>query len=240
MSEGGVSLSLGNIHPSLAHVLFRYGGQPYRFAEDVSLLHVSDLFTLCFRQVYFLKREQVAFVRSVAPKLQMKFEMGRAIEKVVKSWMRNLDLVDGEEVELTDRDLGIVGHVDARLKNGMLLEIKAKDPSIFRLTRRVPLRRDQFQLETYLWMDRTKQGKLLTVTWGDEKNPYRDTQVKYNLKVADLIKKKVGQFREAMAGGQPPDRICESKSAPEAVLCPVRDICFATLSPLTKTIEHSL
>ena len=226
--------------PQLSQILYRYGGQSYRFAEDVTRLHVSDLYQMCFRQVFFIAKEGVAYNRSIAPKLQMKFEMGRAIEKVIKGWLKDKGLTETEELELIDHDLGIVGHADARLTNGMLLEIKAKDPAVFRLTRRAPLRRDQFQLEVYLWIDQTKMGDLLCVTWGDEKNPYRDTIVKYNLKVGELVKRRVSEFRDAQAGGKIPDRICKNASDPLATLCPVKAQCFAHEGNITKTIADSL
>lgn len=227
---------------TLANFLYRYAGeyQPYRYAENASLLHVSDLYDLCFRQVYFLDQRKAQHGNYIPSRLQMRFEMGKAMELAVKKILIAGGISDGEEVRIVNEELGLVGRADCRQTNGKLTEIKAKDPAVFRLTRRTPLRKDQFQLETYLWMDQTKRGDLLMLTWGDEKNPFRSHEVSYNVKVGELVKRRMGELRNAQAGGAIPDRICAGPHDTRSALCPVRDLCFAHGGNMAKTIKESL
>lgn len=225
---------------NLARALFQFGSEEVRYSyESSGFIHVSDLFNLCPREYFLVRKYNVRKNRIVAPGTRSNWDMGKAMEEVKIRWMVTMGLIEekpDQQVALHNEKLGIVGHADARLKNGELIEIKAKDPALFRMTRYKPLPQDQFQLETYLWLDKTKIGNLLTITWGNERVPYRHTDIHYNLKIAELIKKIASPIREAEAGGKLPPRVCGSRQDRRALTCPVADTCFAQPGERIKTI----
>lgn len=224
---------------SLARLLFQYGSQEARYSSEASEnIHVSDLFNLCPREYYLVRSLGVKKERIVAPGTRMTWEMGKAMEFVVIKWLEDIGVASETQVVLRNEKLGIQGHADIRLKNGKLVEVKAKDPALFRMTKYRPLPQDQFQLQTYLWLDKTKVGSLLTVTWGQERNPYRDVEIHYNLQVPEMIKKIVNPIREAEAGGKLPPRVCGSRQDKRALTCPVADQCFSQPGERIKTIKE--
>jgi len=220
---------------SLAALLNRFENQEHRYSVDPTYLHVSDLFGACFRQLYFIAKEGKKFEKSIPPKTMTLFRMGRAFEAAVKDNLRDLGVIKLEPEVLRDEQLRIVASPDTRLLNGQIIEVKAKNPYIFKITKRMPLPQDQYQLEQYLWIDKTNRGKLLSVTWG-ERVSYHEHIVHYNVKSVEITKRKVGELREAEAGGPLPGRICKSPLDGRAVTCPVRESCFGIPGELTKTI----
>ena len=226
---------------SLSRMLFRYSSEEARYSEEASgNIHVSDLFNLCPREYFLVRKLEVKKERIVAPGTRLNWEMGKAMEKVIVGWMVSMGIVKDTQVVLANEKLGIVGHCDVRLKNEGLVEIKAKDPALFRMTRHKPLAHDLFQIQTYLWLDKAKTGTLLTTTWGQEKAPYRDMEVNYNLQVPELVKKIVAPIREAEAGGKLPSRVCGSRQDRRALLCPVADKCFSQPGEKIKTIGEMI
>lgn len=232
---------LATKHISLARILFRYSSEEARYSsESTGLIHVSDLFNLCPREYFLVQKLGIKKERIVAPGTRLNWEMGKAMEQVIVGWLEELGMVQEKQPVLTHEKLGIVGHADLRLRNGGLVEVKAKDPALFRMTKHKPLSRDLFQLQTYLWMDKTKTGELLTTTWGQERVPYRDMEIHYNLQVPELVKKIVSPIREAEAGGKLPPRVCGSRQDGRALTCPVADQCFAQPGEKMKTIQEMI
>lgn len=226
---------------SLSRLLFGYSSEEARYSAELSsAIHVSDLFNLCPREYYLVRKLGVKKDRIVAPGTRLNWEMGKAMEKVIVGWLVAMGVAEDSQVVLTQEKLNIVGHADIRLKNGGLVEVKAKDPVLFRMTKYKPLPHDLFQLQTYLWMDKTKTGTLLTITWGQERVPFRDMEVHYNLQVPELIKKIVSPIREAETGGKLPPRVCGSRQDRRALTCPVADTCFAQPGERIKTIGEMI
>lgn len=241
MSRAKKFLLLEEREPSLARALFSHASEEVRYSASVdNNIHVTDLFNLCPREYFLLRTYNLKRERVIAPGTRMTFEMGKSIENVIVGWLREMGIIGDEQVDLIDEKLGISGHCDVRLKSNRLVEIKAKDPAIFRMTKHQPLARDLFQCQTYLWLDKAQRMKLLTVTWGQERMPYRDQWIQYNIKVPEVIKKVVGSIREAEAGGNWPPRVCGSRQDARASLCPVADYCFSQPSERIKTIKESL
>ena len=191
------------------------------------------------RQIYLSRTQNVPVMQSIHPRERMKFEMGKMLEEVVKKWMRELDIVvDHEHVK--DPELKIIGHEDVRFKNGTIGEIKAIDPALFRLAAKYPLKHHQFQVETYLNLDKQfKEAKLLSFSYGNETMPFRDQTVRFNLKTNELVKRTVGTLREAEAGGVLPGRACKGASDARAAVCPVVRQCFQLdSSGIAQTIKQ--
>ena len=175
----------------------------------------------------------------IHPRERMKFEMGKKLEEVVKQWMRDLGITTEHE-PIIDKELKIVGHCDDRFKNGTICEIKAMDPALFRLAAKYPLKHHQFQVETYLNLDRQfKEAKLLSFSYGNETMPFRDQTIRFNLKTNELVKRTVGTLREAEAGGALPGRACKGPTDARAAICPVARQCFQLESSgVTQTIKQ--
>ena len=225
--------------PSLAAMMFRHASQETRYSSSVDdTIHVTDLFELCPREYFLLRQYGLKRTRVTSPSLRALFRMGKAYELSLVDDMRLMGILGSDQVVLKDEKLGIVGHCDVALGNGKLVEIKAKNPAIFRLTKREPLARDKFQCEVYLWLSRHQEMILFTATWGGVKMPYRDHNISFNLKTPELVKKIVLPIREAQAGKKWPPRVCGSKEDPRAQLCPVADYCFAYPSGKIKTIKE--
>lgn len=225
--------------------LSRLINQPLRIEERHSsnpgYLHVSSLFTLCMRKVFLLQQSGEQDFRTVPFGTAIRFDMGEAVEDKMRRRLLAIGVINGDQPQFVNEEFKIVGHADGRLKNGRLLEIKGKDPALFKITQRYPLRRDQFQLETYLWLDNTTEGTLLTFTWGQASVPVHDQLVRYNLKTVDIIKRTVSPLREAEAGGSLPTRICATQQDPRAVACVMRGLCFQEpTGGISKTIEDQI
>lgn len=230
--------------PSLAALLYKHlsGQQEKRFtAETDGFLHVSDLFSECMRKIFLTQREQVKITEQTPPTKRLLFDTGLAFEEVVKKYFNSMGIFSESYPKVYDNDLRIVGTPDGRMLNGMLLEVKAKNPALYRLSSRQPIRKHQFQVEEYLRMDKSKMGIIFEATWAEQKVPFRSHIVHFNLKVANVVKRTVGALREAEAGGPLPGRVCLSQDEKRAMQCPVRDLCFAEESnkPM-RTIEQEL
>ena len=230
--------------PSIATILYRHAHnkEEKRFTQNKDgWLNVTDLWNSCMRQVYLANLNKIPVVSLVDPVTRMRFEMGIALEIVVKGWLAELDIIELSHDSVRNTDLRIIGHEDVRFKNGLIGEIKCQAPEIFRICQRFPLRYHQFQVETYLEFDKQyAEGVLASFTYGtNEKNPFRDQTVRFNVKVGELLKQTVGPLREAEAGGLLPDRVCASANDLRARVCPVRDQCFSLPSRgLVKTIKE--
>lgn len=213
-------------HASLASLLFRFldTPEPKRLLDDY--LHVSDLFKGCMRQVYLAKKEEIVITERIPPATRMKFAVGNAVESILCGWFKNLAIFDEGQPLVKDDDLKIQGHPDLRIKNGKLVEIKAMDPALFKIAKRRPLPHHEFQVQTYLWLDKTQEAILFSATWGSDKVPFNDLTVRYNVKVGEAITRTVVPLREAEAGGPLPLRVCETQEDKRAVMCPVRERCF--------------
>lgn len=228
-------------HPSLARLLFRYASEEKRYSVDATRIHASDLYDLCFRQVFLLRESNTAFYRIIPPGVRMKFEFGKALEAVIVGWLNEMGVLKTVQPEFAHEQLGIVAHPDGELMSGHILEVKGMDPALFRLARRYPLPRHKFQVETYLWLAKRREAVLFSATWGNERQPFRDQIVHYNLKVGEVITRQVSRLREAEAGGPPPDRICQTLRDARALTCPVAERCFAQDSVrLERTIGKEL
>lgn len=228
--------------PNLSAALFKYLSvrEPERFSHG-EYLHVTDLYNNCFRQIYYSRKLNTPVERYIPATLRMLFEMGIAIEDKVRSYLLSMDIVYSEKQVLKDEDLKLVGAPDIRLKNDQIVDIKGMNPGVFKFTAKRPLPRHEFQIRMYLWLDGSQVGKLLSATWGDkEKIPFRDHDVRYDIKTVELVKKKVSQLREAETGGRLPERVCKSEQDSKAVLCPFARQCFDEDGELTKTIAEEL
>lgn len=211
---------------SLSSLLFKFINSVDIKRSLEEYIHVSDLFDGCMRQIFLAKQEGTQLVQRISPDLRLKFEVGNAMEIVVRKWMEKLGIFEEAQPLLKDDNLKIVGHPDLRLKNGQLVEIKALDPARFRLVKYRPLAPHEFQVQTYLWLDRAKEAILFMLTWGSEKNPFHDLPIRYNIKVGEAITKTVSSLREAEAGGRIPPRVCKAIDEKRALVCPVRERCF--------------
>jgi hypothetical protein len=217
--------------------------QEVRYTEETShILHASDLYTACMREIYLLWESGEKKTQSFPFDLWLKFETGKFIEKQVKAKFDEKGILESAEVHLFNEEYGISFHPDARLKNNQLVEIKSKSAEMFRLTKNFPLRKDQYQLELYLWADAAQTGILFVFTWdGKTKISSRDHIIHYNMRSAEITKRTVATLREAEKGGKIPLRICQSKDEKRAIFCPMRERCFQLESHgLTKTIEEQL
>lgn len=227
---------------SLATALYQYLSvrEPERFSHG-EYLHVTDLYSACFRQIFYSRKLGVPVERHIPASLRMAFEMGIIVEERIRAWLTELRIIhDGPQV-LKDDELKITGTADGRLLNNTLVEVKGMDPAVFRFTAKRPLPRHKFQVETYLWLDQSKVGKLLSATWSTkEKVPFHDHDIHYNLKTGETIKKYVSQLREAEAGGKLPGRICTNDKDPKAVICPFRVRCFSEDGEVVQTIAEVL
>jgi hypothetical protein len=230
--------------PSLALLLFYHSTSEARYTEtDDPYLHAADLYDLCTRQVHLLQVHGKKMMRYIPPATRMNWELGKALEQVIKTWLMERDVLAVENPALIHEDLGIIGHPDARLKTGQILEIKSKDPALFRLMKTQPLIRDRVQVWIYLMLAQTSTARLLAATWGStHRNPYREYIVNFNARIPELVKRTVSPLREAQAGSTTiPKRICESVDSRRARTCPVRAECFAAPGTgLTQTIGSIL
>jgi hypothetical protein len=230
--------------PSLALLLFYSSSQEARFTEeDGDQLHASDLYDMCFRQVYLLREQGKCLVRYVPPGVKLLWKMGKALEEAVIEWLRERGVVKEEQPLLTHEELGIVAHPDIRLISGELTEVKGQDPALFRLSKNEPLIRHRVQCWIYLFLEKATTMRLLSATWGKERNPYRQHIVHYNARIPELLKTAIAPLREAQAGGPLPHRICRSVDDGYARICPVRAECFARESrgmtePIGQAIER--
>lgn len=240
-----------SLQASLATALFKYLSvrEPERFSlqgsegrerfSDGWYLHVTDLYTACFRQIFYSRSTGTKVERLIPASLRMAFEMGKIVEERVKSWLKEMGVIHTENQVVKNEELGIVGSPDSRLLNGTIVDVKGMDPAVFRFTSRVPLPRHKFQIESYLWLDQDGQsGKLLSATWGTkEKVPFHDHDIHYNLKTGELIKRRVSELREAEVGGKLPGRVCKDKADPRAIVCPFREECFHPLSERAAVVQ---
>lgn len=228
---------------NLAAALFKYLSvrEPERFS-DGQYLHITDLYTACFRQIFYSRSTGIKVEKYIPASLRMAFEMGKIVEERVKTWLREMGVIHTGAQELKNEELKIVGTPDGRLLNGTIIDIKGMDPAVFRFTARAPLPRHKFQIESYLWLDQNGQsGKLLSATWSTkEKMPYRDHDVNYNLKTGEMIKRYVSQLREAEAGGKLPGRVCKDSKDPKAIVCPFQQRCFDEPGEIVQTIAEVL
>ena len=205
-------------------------------------LHVSSLFNGCMREIYLVRKEKIETKRIVDPSTRWRWKLGKAVESVLRADFHQMGRFTETEVELLDNDLKIQGHADGRMGNGQLVEIKGMDKDLFKFTKNYPLPHHKFQLETCLALDKQKEsGILFSATWSQDKIPWRDIIINYNLKTWEIVKREVGILREAEAGGSIPNRICQNENDRRAVICPVRYQCFNLKSDaITKTIGEML
>jgi len=189
-------------------------------------MHVTDIWDNCMRQVYLANSLSVTVTQVVHPSSWVKFRIGEALESVLKKEMYALGIIV-EDDHVRDENLKIIGHHDVRFKNGMVGEIKCMDPVLFRLAKKYPLRHHQFQVETYLCLDRQfSEAPLVSFSYGSDEMPFREQTIAYNVKTKEDIKRAVAPLREAEAGGPLPNRCCTSMSDKRAVVCPVARQCF--------------
>lgn len=227
--------------PSLASLLFKYIGATEEKRTTDHYFHVSDLFDTCMRQVFLAKQQGIVLQQHIPPNTRMKFEVGKAVETVLVNWFRRLNIFEEAQPLLLNEDLRIQGHPDLRLKNAQLVEIKAMDPALFKISKRRPLAYHEFQVQTYLWLDKSKEAILFSATWGSEKNPFNDLVVRFNVKIGEIITRTISSLREAEAGGALPPRVCASIEDRRALRCPMATICFELPSSgTTKTAGESL
>lgn len=228
--------------PSLSRLLLQDRQVEERYTqEDTHYLHVSSLFTACMRKIFLLWETGEREYRTIPAATQLKFDMGEAVEDKIRERLVHIGVIEPERPKFLNEEFGIVAHADGRLKNGKIIEIKGKDPAIFKMTKNYPLRRDQFQVELYLWCDQTKEGVILMFTWGEAHPPMRDLTVRYNLRAVEITKRTVAALREAESGGKLPPRVCASVEDRRAIFCPMKDQCFALESEyVSKTIEEQL
>lgn len=227
--------------PSLATLLYRElnTAEPTRLLDDY--LHAGDLYDACMRQIYLAKKEGIALTRAVPPATRMLWEMGKAFELAIQARFAKMGVYAEVQPELKNEELKISGHPDGRMGNGFLNEIKSTNAHFFRLVARKPLPHHEFQLQTYLWLDKTQSGLLFYATWDTVKVPFHQHIVHYNLRVGETITRAVGTLRNAESGGEIPSRICSDENDRRALLCPLRGRCFLLPSgPVVKTIGESL
>lgn len=228
---------------SLSAALYKYLSvrEPERFS-DGPYLHVTDLYSACFRQIFYSRSTGVKIERFIPASLRMAFEMGRIVEERVKTWLKEMGVIHTDEQGLIDKDLKVIGTPDGRLLNSTIIDVKGMDPAVFKFTARAPLPRHKFQMESYLWLDNNDQsGTLFSATWGTrEKMPFHDQDVHYNLKTGEIIRRYVSQLREAEAGGKLPGRICKNNRDPKAIVCPFRERCFSEDGEVVQTIAEVL
>lgn len=229
--------------PSLALLLYHHSQNEARFsAEETDYIHAADLYDLCVRQVFLLKKEGKKLVRTTPPGTRMLWEMGRAVEKYIISSLMERGLAKLSQ-PLFDNEFGVVGNPDLRLVDNQIVECKGKDPALFRLMRNEPLLRDRVQVWIYLWLDKSTTARLIAATWGAMKNPFKEFIVRYNAKIPELIKTTLSPLREVEAGGILPHRICGGIDDLRARNCPVKNICFnlestATIETLGQAVER--
>lgn len=212
------------------------------------LLHVSDLFSMCFRQLILQQQENIVSQDIIIrPQLRLKWTQALAIERYVLQILSKGGILhglpDGSQEELKDSDLGIVGHIDGRLGNGMVLEIKAYNARVFMMCKNKPQPKNRFQVESYLMLDGSGKAVLLYVERGDLAFPFAEHIISRNKQTEEVIKQSVSIYREAEAGGPFPHRICNSQSDARAVICPVAAQCFAlsnvkVIKPIGQLLEY--
>ena len=229
--------------PSIAAILYRHfqTTEEKRFIKsEGGWLNVTDLWDTCMRQIFLATSHGIPVVQRVEPAAYVRFRMGEVLEEIFIQKMQELDLIEKGHESLRDEDLKIIGHRDVRFKNGMIGEIKCQAPELFRICKVFPLKHHQFQLETYLTLDgKHPEGILVSFTYGQEKMPFRDQTIRFNVKNRDLLKNTVGPLREAQAGGPIPSRVCNSMEDSRAQQCPVQNICFQLPTrEETKTIRE--
>lgn len=226
--------------PSLSSLLLRHLSirQANRYFSDAGYIHITDIYEGCMRQLFLAKREGITVDRPIAPSTRVRFAIGEAMEEIIRRWLSEIGILVEEKPVLMNRQLKIIGSPDGRLKNGELVEIKAMNPGIFRLAAREPLPKHKFQLAAYLWLDGSQKGILLSATWGDTKHPFRDQEVRFNVKVGEAITRTVSQLREAESGGNIPGRVCDHIDSQRATVCPVRNLCFSLPGTKTKTVAE--
>lgn len=218
--------------------------QEVRYTEETShILHASDLFKACMREIYLLWESGEKKVDTIPFDTWMTWQAGKYLETVIKERYTQEGMLAESDVHLFDEEYQISFHPDGRFGNGELLEIKCKSPETFKLGKNFPLRKDQYQVELYLWADKAQTGNLFTfLAWkGKEKIFSRDNIIRYNMRSVEITKRTVATLREAEHGGKIPLRICQSKDERRAIFCPMRDKCFQLESNgITKTIEEQL
>lgn len=227
--------------PSLAAVLHKYLSvqEPERFSQG-NTLHVTDLYNACFRQIYYSQKTGIPVKRRISPTLRLQFEMGNAVESVLRSWFADMGVVTQDKFVLINKDLNISGGPDGRLENSELIEIKAMAPPLFKLTKNKPLPQHEFQMATYLWLDGSKQGRIFSATWGAITMPFRDSIIYFNVKVAEIINRNISEFRESQVADKEPNRICKTDKEHRAIICPFREDCFSKPGITVKTIAEQL
>ena len=181
-------------------------------------------------------------VRLTTAAEKMRYEMGNAMEATLRAWLIEAGiLLDAERPHLINEEWKIVGHPDGRLKSNLLLEIKAMDPALFKLTKNRLLGYQQFQAELYTWMDSASQILVFCATWGQGRMPFRDHRVRFNLHTIEAVKRALSPLLNAQSGGPLPGRVCKTADTPRAILCPFRQACFQQPSSgQVKTLSEEL
>lgn len=231
-----------NSLPSLAKIIFSHFSyrQPKRWTEE-EFLHVSDLYNECFRKIYLSRKHNIQVDQVVHPTDRLLWDWGKSLENLIHYEMDQADVLEERHPILINKELKLIGTPDGRLKNQMLEDTKAVNPYYFRLTKNAPLPHHKFQMEAYLWMDKSQKGILSYWTWDKIKMPGRDCLVSYNLKVGEVVQKSVTELLNAQNGGSLPRRVCQSQDEKRALLCPVRELCFAAQTRgTTRTIGEIL
>ena len=231
--------------PSLSALMVQHlqGQEAKRFSvETDGYLHVSDLFDGCMRQIHFSRTQSVMVIQLTTASEKMCYEMGNAIEATLRAWFIEAGiLLDDGRPHLVNEEWKIVGHPDGRLRSNLLLEIKAMDPALFKLTKNRLLGYQQFQAELYAWMDSAAQILVFCATWGQGKMPFRDHRVRFNLHTVEAVKRTLSPLMNAQAGGPLPGRVCTTADSPRAILCPFRQTCFQQPSnSQVKTLAEEL
>src|SRR5258708_35872971 len=119
--------------PSLALVLYHHSSDETRFmSEETEFIHEADLYDLCVRQVYLLKKEGKKLYRTIPPGTKLLWEMGKAVEKYIKEALIERGVMEPLTEPLFDKEIGVVGSPDGRLVDGQIVESKGKYPALFR------------------------------------------------------------------------------------------------------------
>ena len=234
---------------SLYRLMINQGREQKRWpVKRGDLLHVSDLFSACFRQLILQQRENIISQDVIVkPQMRLKWDQALAVEKRILQTLLEGGILhrqpDGNQEELKDSDLGIVGHIDGRLGNGMVLEIKAYNARVFTMCKNKPQPKNRFQVESYLMLDGSGKAVLLYVERGDLAFPFAEHIISRNKQTEEIIRQSVSMYREAEAGGPLPHRICNSQSDARAVSCPVAAQCFAlsnvkVIKPIGQLLEY--
>ncbi len=198
----------------------------------------SELGHPCLRYLYYL-RTAWQEKQPPSPELILKFDMGKAIERLVLEDLREAGREEGFEVIEEQRpfewkEFKITGKIDGKLlrdRTAYPLEIKGFSTHAFERINRLEdmlrspyayMRKYPAQIMLYLLLDNKEQGVMILRDKNDAR--YKQLWVALDYEYAESLLKKAEAVNKAVEAGEPPERMEYEDSV--CSYCDFQHICL--------------